>query len=471
MSDSNLLKLDITTLSNKISSKEISPTEITYELLNRIENINPEINAFITVAAEEAVEQAKQAETEIAAGRYRGPLHGVPIGLKDLIYTKGIKTTMGSGVYKDFIPDADAAVVQKLKQAGAVIIGKLNTHEFAYGSTGDISYFGAVRNPYDTSKMTGGSSSGSGAAVAAALCFGALGTDTGGSIRIPASACGIVGMKPTFGRVSKHGVYPLAHTLDHVGPMTRTVRDNAMLLGILAGYDHGDPYSVRQAGEDFTRYLGDSIRGKVIGIPSSFYFDHIEDEVKNKIDEAIALFRSLGAEVRTVDIAGLSEISWAQLKTIQSEAYAVHEKLLAANADKYHPEVLERFQVSAEAKGYEYVKAQDIRRRVQESFRCVFESVDVLVTPTIPTLPPDIGQRGIDINGQNEPVRAALLRLTGPTNITGLPSMSIPCGFSKTGLPIGLQLIGGAFNEALLYQFAAAFEKEASISTLKWENK
>jgi aspartyl-tRNA(Asn)/glutamyl-tRNA(Gln) amidotransferase subunit A len=417
------------------------------------------------------VEQAKQAGSEIAAGRYRGPLHGVPIGLKDLIYTKGIRTTMGSGVYKDFIPDVDAAVVQKLKQAGAVIIGKLNTHEFAYGSTGDVSYFGGVRNPYDTSKMTGGSSSGSGAAVAAALCFGALGTDTGGSIRIPASACGIVGMKPTFGRVSKNGVYPLAHTLDHVGPMTRTVRDNAMLLGILAGYDHGDPYSVQQAGEDFTRFLGDSIRGKVIGIPSSFYFDHVEEEVKRKIEEAIDLYRSMGAEVRTVDIAGLSEISWSQLKTIQSEAYAVHQELLVSNADKYHPEVLERFQVSAEAKGYEYVKAQDIRRRVQESFRRVFESIDVLVTPTIPILPPDIGQREIDIKGQSEPVRAALLRLTGPTNVTGLPSMSIPCGFSKTGLPIGLQLIGGAFNEALLYQFGAAFEKEASISTLKWGNK
>ncbi len=242
MSDSNLLKLDIATLSKKLRSKEISPKDIVTPLLKRIDALNPVLNAFITVTAEEALVQAEQAEAEIAAGQYRGPLHGIPVGLKDLIYTKGIKTTMGSAIYKDFIPDADASVVRKLKQAGAIVIGKLNTHEFAYGPTGDISYFGPVRNPYDTSKMTGGSSSGAGAAVASALCFGALGTDTGGSIRIPSSACGIVGMKPTFGRVSKHGVYPLAYTLDHIGPMTRTVQDNAELLGILAGYDPEDRF-------------------------------------------------------------------------------------------------------------------------------------------------------------------------------------------------------------------------------------
>ncbi|ALS24666.1 Asp-tRNA(Asn)/Glu-tRNA(Gln) amidotransferase GatCAB subunit A [Paenibacillus naphthalenovorans] len=471
MSDSNLLKLDIATLSKKLRSKEISPKDIVTPLLKRIDALNPVLNAFITVTAEEALVQAEQAEAEIAAGQYRGPLHGIPVGLKDLIYTKGIKTTMGSAIYKDFIPDADASVVRKLKQAGAIVIGKLNTHEFAYGPTGDISYFGPVRNPYDTSKMTGGSSSGAGAAVASALCFGALGTDTGGSIRIPSSACGIVGMKPTFGRVSKHGVYPLAYTLDHIGPMTRTVQDNAELLGILAGYDPEDPFSVERAGEDFTRYIGEPIRGKVIGIPSTFYYDLIDDEIRAKIDDAINLLRTLGAEIRTVDIPVLSEVSWAQLKTIQSEAYAVHEEHFNSSAEKYHPEVLERLQVSAEAKGYEYVKAQDIRRRAQESFRHVFEDVDVLVTPTLPILPPNIGQKEIRINGQDEPVRASLLRLTGPTNLTGLPSLSVPCGFSKTGLPIGMQFIGRPFDEASLYQFAAAFEKEAAIPALRWEIK
>lgn len=469
MSDSNVLKLDITTLSKKIRSKEVSPKEIVAQLVARIEAVNPVLNAYITVAAEEAFEQAKQAEAEIMSGQYRGPLHGVPIGLKDLIYTKGIKTTMGSELFKDFIPDSDATVVQKLKRAGAIIIGKLNTHEFAYGSTGDVSYFGPVRNPYDTSKMTGGSSSGSGAAVASALCFGALGTDTGGSIRIPSSACGIVGMKPTFGRVSKHGAYPLGFTLDHIGPMTRTVRDNAELLGILAGHDPEDPHSVQQAGEDYTRDLGESIRGKVVGIPSTFYFDLIDEEIRSKMEEAIGLLRAMGAEIRTVELPVLSEVSWAQLKTIQSEAYAVHEAHVGSSAEKYHPEVLERLQASAEAKGYEYVKAQDIRRRAQESFRRAFEQVDVMVAPTLPILPPDIGQREIQIQGQSEPVRAALLRLTGPTNLTGLPSLSIPCGFSKTGLPIGIQFIGRPFDEAVLYQFGAAFEKEIGVPTLQWD--
>ncbi|MBP1153347.1 MULTISPECIES: amidase [unclassified Paenibacillus] len=471
MSDSNVLKLDITAISKKIRSKEVSPKEIVAQLVNRIEAVNPVLNAFITVAAEEAFEQAKQAEAEITSGQYRGPLHGIPIGLKDLIYTKGIKTTMGSEIFKDFIPDFDATVVQKLKHAGAIIIGKLNTHEFAYGSTGDVSHFGPVRNPYDTSKMTGGSSSGSGAAVASALCFGALGTDTGGSIRIPSSACGIVGMKPTFGRVSKHGAYPLGFTLDHIGPMTRTVRDNAELLGILAGHDPEDPYSVQQAGEDFTRYLGEAIRGKVVGIPSTFYFDLIDDEIRSKMEEAIDLLRAMGAEIRTVEMPVLSEVSWAQLKTIQSEAYAVHEEHLGSSAEKYHPEVLERLRASAEAKGYEYVKAQDIRRRAQESFRRAFEQVDVMVAPTLPILPPDIGQREIQIQGQSELVRAALLRLTGPTNLTGLPSLSIPSGFSKTGLPIGMQFIGRPFDEATLYQFGAAFEKEIAVSTLQWDIK
>jgi aspartyl-tRNA(Asn)/glutamyl-tRNA(Gln) amidotransferase subunit A len=353
MHDSNVLKLDISTLSMKIKNKEISPKEITYELLKRIEKVNPVLNAFITIAAEKSIKKSIQAEAEIMAGHYRGPLHGVPVGLKDMIYTKGIRTTMGSKIFQDFIPDRDATVVRKLKQAGAILIGKLNTHEFAYGPTGDVSFYGPVRNPYNTTKITGGSSSGSGAAVASALCYGALGTDTGGSIRIPSSACGITGMKPTFGRVSKNGVYPLAFSLDHVGPMTRTVRDNALKLGILAGYDPGDNYSVKQEDEDFTRNIGKSIRGKVVGVPSNFYFDFVEEEVQRKIEEAINVLKSLGAKIQMVEIPILSEVSWAQLMTIQSEAYAVHERQIQSHVDEYQPAVLERLQGSVETKGYE----------------------------------------------------------------------------------------------------------------------
>ena len=467
--DSDLLKLDMTTLSMKIKQKEISSKEVTCQLLKRIEKVNPLLNAFITIAGEKAIETAEQMEKEIASGHYRGPLHGIPIGLKDLIYTKGIRTTMGSMIYHDFIPDHDATVVETLKQAGAIMIGKLNTHEFAYGPTGDESFFGAVRNPYDRTKITGGSSSGSGAAVASGLCYGALGTDTGGSIRIPSSACGIVGMKPTFGRVSKIGVYPLGFTLDHVGPMTRTVRDNALLLGALAGYDPNDPYSVKQKEEDFTRYIGDSIRGKVVGVPSNFYFDLVEEEILCKIEQAIEVLKNLGTVIQRVEIPILSEVSWAQRKTLQSEAYAVHEKQMAAHKEKYQPGVLERLQESREAKGYEYVQAQQIRRKAKDSFQQIFKSVDVLVAPTLPILPPNIGQKEIKIKGKMEPIRSALLRLTGPANLTGLPSLSIPCGFSTSGMPIGLQFIGRPFHESVLYQFGAAFEREVSVPTLKWE--
>lgn len=469
MSNQDILKLDIASLSSKIKNKELSPVEITRQLLTRIEELNPLLNAFITISSNEALDSAKRAEEEIISRNWKGPLHGIPIGLKDLIYTKGIRTTMGSKLYQDFVPDFDATVVQKLKNAGAIIIGKLNTHEFAYGSTGDVSHFGPARNPYDLNKMTGGSSSGSGAAVASALCFGALGTDTGGSIRIPASSCGIVGMKPTFGRVSKYGVQALGYTLDHVGPMTRTIRDNALLLNALAGYDEQDSYSIQREEEDFTRYIGESIEGKVIGIPSTFYFDSLDDEVRNRIEEAVAVFQAMGAKTETVDMPNLSDVSWAQLKTIQSEAYAVHEEHMKQEVKEYHPEVLERLVSSAEARGYEYVKAQQIRQRALESFKKTFERVDVLLTPTLPILPPEIGQREIQVGGQNEPVRAALLRLTGPTNLTGLPSLSIPCGFSTSGLPIGMQLIGPSFSEAVLYQFGAAFEGAATISSLKWE--
>ncbi|KSU81096.1 aspartyl-tRNA(Asn)/glutamyl-tRNA(Gln) amidotransferase subunit A [Fictibacillus enclensis] len=469
MNKNTVLHLSLSSLSEEIKLKEISPVEVVRELLARIEEINPVVNAFITVLQEQAVKEARQAEEEIMAGNYRGPLHGIPIGLKDLIYTKGIRTTMGSKIYQNYIPDRDATVVQKLKKAGAIMIGKCNTQEFAYGPTGDASYFGPARNPYNPSKMTGGSSSGSGAAVASGLCFGALGTDTGGSIRIPASATGIVGMKPTFGRISKAGVHPLGRTLDHVGPMTRSIRDNALLLGMLAGFDHEDPFSHNLGNEDFTRCIGESISGKVIGIPTSFYFDRVDEEVKDKVKKAIHVLEDLGAVIRDVEIPVLSKVSYAQLKTLQSEAYAIHEELVLSRPQDYQAQVLERLKQSAEALGFEYVKAQEIRQEAREAFNTVFERIDVIAAPTVAILPPDIGQTEISIEGKTEQVRSALLRLTEPACVTGLPSLSVPCGFSDSGLPIGLQLIGKPFSEARLYQVGAAFEQEAALSTLKWD--
>jgi aspartyl-tRNA(Asn)/glutamyl-tRNA(Gln) amidotransferase subunit A len=467
--DQDVLQSSLLKLSGLIKKRQISPMEVTRKLLERIEALNPKLNAYITVVHEKAMESALQAEKEIAAGNWKGPLHGIPIGLKDLIYTKEIKTTMGSAIYKDHIPGYDAAVVEKLKQAGAIIIGKLNTHQFAYGPTGDRSFFGAVKNPYNLSKIPGGSSSGSGASVAASMCFAALGTDTGGSIRIPSACCGIVGMKPTFGRVSKYGVFPLSWTLDHVGAMTKTVQDNAILLNVLSGYDERDPYSVKVKDEDFTRLLHQGVIGSIIGIPSTFYFENVDSEVEKQVRQAVEVFRSLGAEIRIIEIPHLKQISLAQQITIESEAYAVHEEILRNHSKQYDEEVKTRLLKGLSTKAYEYVQAQQVKQLAITEFNHALKEVEMILTPTLPILPTDIGQREINIHGYQEQVRTALMRFTKPTNLNGFPSLSIPCGFSNSGLPIGLQLIGRPYDEANLYRFAYAFEQEYMVSPLKME--
>lgn len=455
-------------VSQLIKNKDISPVELTQAAWQRVEQVNPQLNAFITLLQEESMAEAYKREQEVLEGKWRSPLHGIPIGLKDLIYTEGIRTTMGSGIYQDFIPTFSATVNQKLNNAGAILLGKLNTHEFAYGPSGDVSFFGPVRNPYDLTRITGGSSSGSGAAVATGMCYAALGTDTGGSIRIPSSACGIIGIKPTFGRVSKHGVYPLGYTLDHVGPMTRTVRDNAILLNLLAGYDPKDPYSLEQTAEDFTRHIGMDVKGMVIGRPDNFYYEHVGEEIRTAIDVAAQVFERLGAKVREVKI-DLSQASWAQLMTVRGESYAVHEDHMTNQLHQYQPEVRTRIEASKATTAYEYVKAQQLRLDIRRSFVEAFKQVDVLLAPTLPILPPYIGQRESIIDGFEEPTFASLLRLNGPANLTGLPSLSMPCGFSKDGLPIGMQLIAKPLDEATIYRLAAAYEEDQKPSTLKWE--
>jgi aspartyl-tRNA(Asn)/glutamyl-tRNA(Gln) amidotransferase subunit A len=270
----------LTDLAGAFRERRLSPIEVVETLLGRIEAEDKVLNAFITVTGERALEEAGRAEREILAGRYRGPLHGVPVGLKDLIYTEGVRTTMGSAFFEDYVPDHSATVAAKLEEAGAVLVGKTNTHEFAYGPTGDRSHFGPTRNPHDTARISGGSSGGSAVAVAANLLYASLGSDTGGSVRIPAALCGVVGMKPTFGCLSKRGVFPLSWTLDHLGPLTRTVEDNVLFLNVLASYDPEDPYSASRPAEDFARELRRGVRGGAIGVPHDFYFEHLEDEVE-----------------------------------------------------------------------------------------------------------------------------------------------------------------------------------------------
>jgi aspartyl-tRNA(Asn)/glutamyl-tRNA(Gln) amidotransferase subunit A len=444
-------------LSRELLARRLSPAEVVRALLGRIEA--DETNSFVTVTAERALERASQAEREILAGRYRGPLHGVPVALKDIIYTRGVSTTMGSALYSGHVPDHSATVARKLEEAGSVLIGKTNTHEFAYGPTGDRSYFGPTRNPHDTRRITGGSSGGSGAAVAANLCYGALGSDTGGSIRIPAALCGTVGMKPTFGRVSKSGVFPLSWSLDHVGPITRTVEDNALMLNVLAGHDPEDLYSVDRPAEDFARDLRRGLRGAGIGLPTSFYFDHVDGEVKARVREAVEVFRSLGAKMREVEIPNLVDTLHAQRLILGAEAYAVHEERLESEAETFGEEVSERLMDGERPKAYRYAKARRRGVLATDEFDHALQGVDVLLTPTLPIVATEIGQREVNIGDYEESVRSALTRYTGPTDLTGHPSLSIPCGTSASWLPVGLQLIGRHFDEATLYRFGHAYEE------------
>jgi aspartyl-tRNA(Asn)/glutamyl-tRNA(Gln) amidotransferase subunit A len=453
----DILPRSLAALSREIGEGRLSPVEVVRTLLARIEG--DETNAFITVTAERALEEASLAEREITAGRRRGPLHGVPLALKDLISTRDVRTTMASEFFAEHVPDRSATVARKLEDAGSVLIGKTNTHEFAYGPTGDRSFFGPTRNPHDTGRITGGSSGGSGAAVAAGLCYGALGSDTGGSIRIPAALCGIVGMKPTFGRVSKSGVFPLAWSLDHVGPMTTTVEDNALLLNALAGHDPEDPCSVNLAAEDFTRDLERGVRGGVIGLPASFYFEHLDGEVARRVDEAAEVFSSLGADVREVEVPHLWDTLHAQRLILAAEAYAVHEERLETEPDRFDDQGLERLLNGENLKAYRYANARQRGLRSGLEFAAVLWEVDVLLTPTVPIPAPEIGQRETTIDGYEEAVYSALTRLTGPTDLNGLPSLSVPCGTTATGLPVGLHLIGRAFDEATLYRFGHVHEQ------------
>jgi len=455
----------IARLARAIRNRDVSPVEIVNLLLKRIDESNGKLNAYVTVLGEKALETAKREEREAVAGELRGPLHGIPLGMKDIIYTADTRTTMGSAFFANYVPQYSSAVVERLEKAGAIIIGKLNTHEFAYGPTGDHSYFGPAHNPHDTTRITGGSSGGAGAATAAGLCYGAVGTDTGGSVRIPAALCGVVGMKPTYGRISLYGIFPLAWSLDHAGPLTRTVEDNALLLGTLAGQDHRDPVSAVRNAEDFTRDLGGNIHGRTVGVPRSFYFDGLSEEVRAVIEEAIETFRGLGAEIRTVEMGDLERYLQAQRLMLASEAYAVHQERFEQKPEKFEEDVRERLAASTSYRAHEYAHARRLQVVAEKEFDRTFEEVEVLLTPTTPITAPPIWQRVVDICGSRELTRSAVTRYTGLTNFTGHPSLSVPCSFAPD-LPVGLQLIGRRFAETTVYRFGRAFELETDLTNI-----
>jgi len=445
-------------LSERIRAKEVSPVEATEATLERIERLNPKLNAYITVMADQALADARAAEQEIASGRYRGPLHGVPVGVKDLCATKGVRTTAGSKILGGWVPDANAPVVQKLRAAGAVIAGKLNLHEYAFGTTGVNPHFGACHNPWDTERITGGSSSGSGSAVAAGLCYAAIGSDTGGSIRIPSSLCGIAGIKPTYGRVSLRDVVPLASSLDHLGPMARTARDCALVLSAIAGYDEEDAASVDAPVEDWAARLDGGLRGVRVGV-GGYALEDATPEVAQAFQSAVGVIERLGAATKPVDLSVLGTYFYVGGVVLLSEGAAYHKDNVEQRPQDYGADVLMRLRSGLDQKAADYVRALQFVRGLRRTCdELLLSDVDLLVMPT--TIMP---APRIDSVASDDPT-LGLSRLTLPFDVTGQPAISVPCGFTAGGLPIGLMLVGRRFDEATVLRAAHAFEQAAGFS-------
>ena len=432
---------------------EISPVEITRDCLARIEKLNPSLNAFITVMSESALVEARSAEAEIGRGEWRGALHGIPVALKDLIDTAGVRTTAASALYKDRVPGEDAEVVQRLREAGAVIIGKNNLHECAYGGSSLISYFGEVHNPWDVGRIAGGSSGGSAAAVAAGLAYAAIGTDTAGSIREPAALCGCVGIKPTYGRVSGRGVIPLSLSLDHIGPLAATVEDAAIVLQAVAGYDSRDITSVDVPVADYVSAVREGVKGIRVGVPRDYFFDDLDVDVAAAMEHALEGLQSLGAELKDVHLDVPTD-----RRLQMAEAYAFHAENVAKSPELYLPDTVRRIRAGEDASASEYIQRRREQDEARRNIRAAFEDVDVLVTPTIPMPAPAIADLKADPDALR-PAELKLLRNTRPFNVWGLPAISVPCGFTQSGLPIGMQIAGPHWREDLVLQVAYAYER------------
>ncbi|WP_367107089.1 amidase [uncultured Psychrobacter sp.] len=452
-----LLEKTVTELADLIKNREVSPVDVTKNILEYIDKINPKTNAYISITADTALERAREAETEITAGNYKGIFHGIPIALKDNIYFGQELTTVGSKIHGSFIPEADATVTAKLRAAGAVFTGKLNMHEYAFGADNNNPHFGAVHNPWNPEKIPGGSSGGSGAAVAAHSTYSSLGTDTAGSIRIPSSACGTVGLKPTHGRVSKYGVYPLAWTLDHVGPIAKSVADAAAMLSVISGFDIKDPTSANVPVNDYLSGLNGNVKGLRIGINEDYFFKNIDARVEKIIRDRIADLEKLGAIVKPVSMPTLRHAEWTELATCFSEASAIHHRNLQKRLNDFGADIRLLFEIGEMFSAVDYLQAQQVRRQIKKEFMQALSEVDVIITPTLPLIPPSIGENTVDINGNESGYIENSIRLTGPSNLTGLPALSVPAGIAE-GMPVGLQIIGRAFDEARVLNVGMAIE-------------
>lgn len=454
-SQRELCFLSIVEAARLIQARELSPVELTDAFLKRIELVDPRVKSYVTPMADTAILEARRAESEVMKGNHRGPLHGIPVALKDLYDTAGVRTTGQSKVLEHRVPAEDASTTRLLKESGAVILGKLAMHEFALGGP-QTSLFEQACNPWKLDHVTGGSSSGSGAAVAAGLCMGALGSDTGGSIRGPASLCGIVGLKPTYGRVSRYGVLPLSWSLDHCGPMTWTVEDTALILQVIAGYDPMDPTSSTVSVPDYSVSLTDGVKGLTIGLPRHYFFnsDYVDSETLAAVEKAVADLEGLGARVQEITVPSLEYTSTANTITMIGEAFGYHRKNLIEQPQNFGEAVRLRFYMGSLFSSADYIQAQRARNRAKKEFADILNRVDVIACPTSLNV-------ASPVSDVNPLTMMRVPSFTAPFNQTGMPAISLPCGFSKSGLPIGLQIAGRPFDEPTVLRAAYTYEQYA----------
>ncbi|MDQ7980836.1 amidase [Paraburkholderia sp. SARCC-3016] len=463
---SELPGLSIAAAAKLIRRGEVSPAELLESSLQAIGQHNSTLRAFISVNEESAKKAAAAAELMLSAGYDLGPLHGIPLGIKDNIGIRGERTTAGSKILENWHPDKDATVIAKLKQAGAVFVGKTNMHEFAWGGTSANPHYGRVRNPWDTARFPAGSSGGSGAAVAAGLCYGALGTDTGGSIRLPSAINGVVGLRPTYGRVSNSGIVPLAWTMDTAGPMTRTVEDCALVFNAIAGADPTDPATASVPVDDYLSRMSVGVRGLRIGIVPRYFFSHIQSDVKRAVEQALKTFEELGAHLVEVDVKHIEGNISAQLTIESAEPSTYHQKSLRERPGDFGEDVRTLLEVGEMLLATHYLQAQRYRSVLRNEFLEAFKRVDVFICPTLPFTATALGETSVVIeNGVEEDMLSAIMQFTGVASLTGLPSLNVPCGFDSGGLPVGMQIIGAPFTESHLFSVGHAFQCATDFHT------
>lgn len=457
MNQQELSFLSLADLSRLIRERQVSPVAVVRATLERIASLDGTLGAYLTVTGDAAMAAAQEAEREIGERRYRGPLHGVPISLKDIIYVRGIRNTGGSRVMADFVPDYDATVTERLQAAGAIVVGKAQLYEFAFGPRTTY-HFGPTRNPWDLNRVTTGSSSGGAAGVSASLCHASLGTDTGGSIRGPASACGVVGLKPTYGIVSRYGVTPLSWSMDNVGPITRTVMDCALVMNAIAGHDPRDPASLNVPVPDYTATLDGEARGLRIGISSDFFFDGLNPEFEAATRRAMEVLQSAGATIHEIPFPSMEHAQTAHSVILLAEAASVHEERIRSSASLFGSNARTRTELGSFLLATDYLRAQRVRAVFQREFAEAMRGIDLLLTPCSPGPPHRFDESPPSADGK-EAARAAANRFRRPFNLVGAPAISVPCGFTAQGIPVGLQLVGRPLEDQLVLKAAHAYEQ------------